>query len=89
MINEKEGQKVSALSLHVCSNTFLQKDAVMQKSNQIIPLPVVKLLLQREAQRMRLSPPEKYFPPYVQTPDSPFASPAQPPSRVRTQPSAL
>ena len=61
----------------------------MEKSNQIIPLHVVKLLLQREAQRMQLCPPKKYFPPYVQTPTSPIASPAQPPSRVRTQPSAL
>ena len=79
MINEKEGQKISALSLHVCSNTFLQKD----------PLHVVKLLLQREAQRMQLYPPKKYFPPYVQTPPSPIASPAQLPSKVRIQPSAL
>ena len=73
----------------MCSNTFLQKDAVMQKSIQIIPLHVVKLLLQREAQRMQLYPPKKYFPPYVQTPPSPIASPAQLPSKVRIQPSAL
>ena len=44
------------------SNKFLQKDIVMQKSNQIIPLHVVKLLLQREAQRMQSYPPKKVFP---------------------------
>ena len=38
-----------------------KKDAVMQKSNQIIPLHVVKLLLQKEAQKMQLCP-SKVFP---------------------------